>query len=187
MEIILNIGKKEFCPSWNLPKLTGFFISLNPKMILKIQQSGKEPINYVFILLSVVYLTSCLIIIVILLVLKIFRRNLIVVMGLRMRVLKSLLQLNLCLFKWLKKKTSLAKLKIFKNQYLTQLKRVMFYPRCLWFMAFKQLDSWKEYKHQYSHHRTYLNLQQIIVDIQIEETNRMSEKVYRVKEFYFQC
>ena len=54
-------------------------------------------------------------------------------------------------------------------------------------LVFKLLGSWKEYKHWYSHHRTYLNLQQIIVDIQIEETNRMSEKIYKVKEFYFQC
>ncbi|KAK7850362.1 hypothetical protein CFP56_001035 [Quercus suber] len=52
-----------------------------------------------FILLSVVYLTSCLKIIVILLVLKIYGINLMAVMGLRMRVLKSLLRLNLCLFK----------------------------------------------------------------------------------------
>ena len=50
-------------------------------------------------------------------------------------------------------------------------------------LVFKLPDSWKEYKHRYSHHRTYLNLQQTIVDIQIEETNKMSEKVSRVKEF----
>ena len=50
-------------------------------------------------------------------------------------------------------------------------------------LVFKLPDSWKEYKHRYSHHRTYLNLQQTIVDIQIGETNRMSEKVSRVKEF----
>ena len=50
-------------------------------------------------------------------------------------------------------------------------------------LVFRLLDSWKEYKHRYSHHRTYLNLQQTIVDIQIEETNRMSEKVSRAKEF----
>ena len=75
---------------------------------------GKKQINYVFILLSVVYLTSCLIIIVILLVLKIFEMNLMVVMDLRMRVVKSLIRLNLCLFKWLRKKVFLAKLKIFK-------------------------------------------------------------------------
>ena len=68
-----------------------------------------------FILLSVVYLTSCLIIIVILLVLKIFRRNLIVVMGLRMRVLKSLLQLNLCLFKWLRKKNISSQIEDFQK------------------------------------------------------------------------
>ena len=49
-------------------------------------------------------------------------------------------------------------------------------------LVFKLPDSWKEYKHRYSHHRTYLNLQQTIVDIQIEETNRMSEKVSRAKE-----
>ena len=60
MEIILNVRKKRFCPSWNLLKLIGFFMSLNPKMILKIFQSGEEPINYVFILLSVVYRTSFL-------------------------------------------------------------------------------------------------------------------------------
>ena len=76
---------------------------------------GKKQINYVFILLSVVYLTSCLIIIVILLVLKFFEMNLMVVMDLRMRVVKSLIRLNLCLFKWLRKKVFLAKLKIFKN------------------------------------------------------------------------
>ena len=75
---------------------------------------GKKQINYVFILLSVVYLTSCLIIIVILLVLKIFEMNLMVVMDLRMRVVKSLIRLNLCLFKWLRKEVFLAKLKIFK-------------------------------------------------------------------------
>ena len=50
-------------------------------------------------------------------------------------------------------------------------------------LVFKLSNSWKEYKHWYSHHRTYLNLQQIIVDIQIEETNRMSENVSRAKEF----
>ena len=50
-------------------------------------------------------------------------------------------------------------------------------------LVFKLPDSWKEYKHWYSHHRTYLNLQQTIVDIQIKETNRMSEKVSRAKEF----
>ena len=50
-------------------------------------------------------------------------------------------------------------------------------------LVFKLPNSWKQYKHQYSHRRTYLNLQQTIVDIQIEETNRMSEKVSRAKEF----
>ena len=50
-------------------------------------------------------------------------------------------------------------------------------------LVFKLLDSCKDYKHQYSHHRTYLNLQQTIVDIQIEERNRMLENVSRVKEF----
>ena len=50
-------------------------------------------------------------------------------------------------------------------------------------LVFELLDSWKKYKHQYSHRRTYLNLQQTIVDIQIEETNRISEKVSRAKEF----
>ena len=50
-------------------------------------------------------------------------------------------------------------------------------------LVFKLPGSWKEYKHRYSHHKTYLNLQQTIVDIQIEETNRMSEKVSRAKEF----
>ncbi|KAK7835777.1 hypothetical protein CFP56_023087 [Quercus suber] len=50
-------------------------------------------------------------------------------------------------------------------------------------LVFKLPDSWTEYKHQYSHHRTYLNLQQTIVDIQIEETNRMLQKVSRTKEF----
>ncbi|KAK7838924.1 hypothetical protein CFP56_018946, partial [Quercus suber] len=75
----------------------------------------KKQINCVFILLSVVYLTSCLIIIVILLVLKIYGMNLMIILGLGMRVLKSLLWLNLCLFKWLRKKMLLAKLKIFKN------------------------------------------------------------------------
>ena len=50
-------------------------------------------------------------------------------------------------------------------------------------LVFKLPESWKEYKHRYSHHKTYLNLQQTIIDIQIEETNRMSEKVSRTKEF----
>ena len=54
-------------------------------------------------------------------------------------------------------------------------------------LVFRLLDSWKEYKHRYSHHRTYLNLQQTIVDIQIEETNRTSEKVSRVKKFTFKA
>ena len=42
MEIILNVGKKGFCPSWNLPKLIGFFMILNPKMILKNSEVGKN-------------------------------------------------------------------------------------------------------------------------------------------------
>ena len=42
-------------------------------------------------------------------------------------------------------------------------------------LVYKLPDSWKEYKHRYNHHRTYLNFQQTIVDIQIEETNKMSE------------
>ena len=50
-------------------------------------------------------------------------------------------------------------------------------------LVFKLSDSWKEYKHRYSYHRTYLNLQQTIVHIQIKETNRMLEKVSRAKEF----
>ena len=50
-------------------------------------------------------------------------------------------------------------------------------------LVYKLPDSWKEYKHWYNHHRTYLNLQQIIVDIQIEETNRMSEISSKTKEF----
>ena len=50
-------------------------------------------------------------------------------------------------------------------------------------LVFKLPDSWKEYKHRYSHHRTYLNLQQTIIDIHIKKTNRMSEKVSRAKEF----
>ena len=41
-------------------------------------------------------------------------------------------------------------------------------------IVFKLSDSWKEYKHRYSHHRTYLNLQHTIVDIQIEETVRLN-------------
>ena len=48
-------------------------------------------------------------------------------------------------------------------------------------LVFKLSDSWKEYKHRYSHHRTYFNLQQTIVDIQIEETNRMSEKFLELR------
>ena len=47
----------------------------------------------------------------------------------------------------------------------------------------KLLDSWKEYKHRYNHHRTYLNLQQTIIDIQIKETNRMSKISFKAKEF----
>ena len=54
-------------------------------------------------------------------------------------------------------------------------------------LVFKLPDSWKEYKYWYSHHRTYLNFQQTIVNIQIEETNRISETVYRVKEFTFKA
>ena len=62
-----------------------------------------------------VYLTSCLIIIVILLVLKIYRMNLMVIMGLRMRVLKSLLRLNLCLFKWFWKKSVSSQIEDFQK------------------------------------------------------------------------
>ncbi|KAK7858323.1 hypothetical protein CFP56_013032 [Quercus suber] len=44
-------------------------------------------------------------------------------------------------------------------------------------LVFKLPNSWKEYKHRYSHHRTNLNIQQTIVDIQIEEANRILEKI----------
>ena len=50
-------------------------------------------------------------------------------------------------------------------------------------LVYKLLDSWKEYKHRCNNHRTYLNLQQTIVDIQIEETNRMFKISSKVKEF----
>ena len=83
-----------------------------PKNIVKWKRTNKL---YVHTILNVDYLTSCLIIIVILLVLKIYGMNLMVVMSLRMRVLKSLLWLNLCLFKWLRKKVFLVKLTIFEN------------------------------------------------------------------------
>ena len=83
----------------------------DPKNIAKWEKTNKLCVHTIKCGLS----NKLFDIIVILLVLKIFRRNLIVVMGLRMRVLKSLLRLNLCLFKWLRKKMFLAKLKIFKN------------------------------------------------------------------------
>ena len=102
--------------------------------------------------------------------------NLMVVMGLRMRVLKSLLRLNLCLFKWLRKKSVSSQIEDFQKLVSNLAKEGDVLPE--WFvahgLAFKLLDSWKEYKPRYSHHKTYLNLQQTIVDIQIEETNRMS-------------
>ena len=101
--------------------------------------------------------------------------NLIVVMGLRMRVLKSLLRLNLCLFKWLRKKSVSSQIEDFQKLVSNLAKEGDVLPE--WFvahgLAFKLLDSWKEYKHRYSHHRTFLNLQQTIIDIQIEETNTM--------------
>ena len=50
-------------------------------------------------------------------------------------------------------------------------------------LVYKLLDSWKEYKHRYNHHRTYINFQQTIVDIQIEETNRMFEISSKAKKF----
>ena len=98
-----------------------------------------------------------------------------VVMDLRMRVVKSLLWLNLCLFKWLRKKSVSSQIEDFQKLVSNLAKEGDVLPE--WFMAhglaFKLLDSWKEYKHRYSHHRTFLNLQQTIIDIQIEETNMM--------------
>ena len=46
----------------------------------------------------------------------------------------------------------------------------------------KLLNSWKEYKLQYTHNRTYLSLQQTIVDTKIEERNKKFERESSAKE-----
>jgi hypothetical protein len=43
-------------------------------------------------------------------------------------------------------------------------------------------DSWKEYKLQYTHNRTYLSLQQTIVDTKIKERNKKIERESSAKE-----
>ena len=111
--------------------------------------------------------------------------NLMVVMGLRMRVLKNLLQLNICLFKCVKKKTVSSQIEDFQKLVSNLAKEGDNLPKrfVAHGLVYKLPDSWKEYKNRYNHHRTYLNLQQTIVDIQIEETNRMSEISSKTKEF----
>ena len=96
-----------------------------------------------------------------------------------------MLRLNLCFFKWLRKKNVSSQIEDFQKLVSDLAKEGDILPErfVTHGLVFKLPDSCKEYKYRYSHHRTYLNLQQTIVDIQIEEANRMSEKVSRAKEF----
>ena len=72
-----------------------------------------------------------------------------VIMGLRMRVLKNLLRLNLCLFKWLRKKSVSSQIEDFQKLVSDLAKEGDVLPErfMAYGLVFKLSDSWKEYKH----------------------------------------